>query len=138
MYNLVSGPLVWIAFLVFIGGIIYQLFRMVRMAQKDKVVLPYMSFNIWHAFPCPLARTVCFQEYAHALRDNSGDLRIPYLSLPDTNFPYGSCGNVLICLGRQVADYLGTAADWLTILVICAALFFLVRRWMLPEVRFVT
>jgi nitrate reductase gamma subunit len=29
-------------------------------------------------------------------------------------------------------------ADWLTVLVVLAAIFFLVRRWMLPEVRFVT
>ncbi|PIQ94154.1 MAG: nitrate reductase, partial [Nitrospirae bacterium CG11_big_fil_rev_8_21_14_0_20_41_14] len=45
LYNFVRGPLVWIAFLVFIGGSIYRIREVVLMAKKEKVVLPYMSLK---------------------------------------------------------------------------------------------
>jgi nitrate reductase gamma subunit len=138
MYNLVSGPLVWIAFLVFIGGIIYQLFKMVRMAQKDKVVLPYMSFKYG------------MRSLAHWLVPfASKNMRMRYETTLVT-FGFHICLFLIpIFLTAHVAMFSYAwggkwptiserAADWLTILVICAALFFLVRRWMLPEVRFVT
>ena len=40
MYNFVSGPLVWIAFIVFVGGLVYQFVTMLRLAKKDKVSTP--------------------------------------------------------------------------------------------------
>lgn len=43
MYEFARGPLVWIAFLVFILGSIYQLVSIIRLAKKDKVVYPYMN-----------------------------------------------------------------------------------------------
>ena len=45
MYDFASGPLVWVAFIVFVGGMVYQVVRMLRSATKDKVVYPYMSFK---------------------------------------------------------------------------------------------
>ena len=45
MYAFVSGPLVWIAFLVFIGGMAYQFVTMLKLAKQDKVVYPYMSLK---------------------------------------------------------------------------------------------
>ena len=44
VYEFARGPLVWIAFILFIGGGLYQLISMLRLAKKDKVVLPYFSF----------------------------------------------------------------------------------------------
>ena len=40
MYELVRGPLVWIAFIGFFGGALYQVVTMARLARKDKVVYP--------------------------------------------------------------------------------------------------
>ncbi len=42
MYDFVSGPLVWIAFIVFVGGLVYQFVTMLRLAKNDKIY-PYMS-----------------------------------------------------------------------------------------------
>lgn len=138
MYNLVSGPLVWIAFSVFIGGMLYQFFRMVRMAQKDKVVFPYMSFKYG------------LRSLAHWLVPfASRNMRMRYETTLVT-FAFHTCLFLVpIFLTAHVAMFSYAwggkwptlserAADWLTVLVICAALFFLVRRWMLPEVHFVT
>ncbi len=43
VYEFSRGPLVWIAFAVFIVGSIYRLVVTYRLAKKDKVVLPYMN-----------------------------------------------------------------------------------------------
>ena len=43
MYEFVSGPLVWLAFILFIGGLVYRFVRMLSLAKKDKVVYPFMS-----------------------------------------------------------------------------------------------
>ncbi|MDQ1238712.1 MAG: hypothetical protein QG577_897, partial [Thermodesulfobacteriota bacterium] len=45
MYTFVSGWLVWIAFIVFIGGLIYRFVTLITMAKKDKVIFPYMSLK---------------------------------------------------------------------------------------------
>jgi len=45
MYEFVSGPLVWISFIVFIGGSLYRLVSMHKLAKKEKVIYPYMSLK---------------------------------------------------------------------------------------------
>ena len=45
MYEFVSGPLVWISFMVFIGGSLYRLVSMHKLAKKEKVIYPYMSLK---------------------------------------------------------------------------------------------
>ena len=43
MYEIVRGPLVWIAFIGFFGGMAYQFVTMARLAKKDRVVYPTFS-----------------------------------------------------------------------------------------------
>jgi len=45
MYDFARGPLVWIAFAVFILGSIYRLVTILKLAKKDKVVYPYLNFK---------------------------------------------------------------------------------------------
>ncbi len=45
MYTFVSVWLVWIAFIVFIGGLIYRFITLITLAKKDKVIFPYMSLK---------------------------------------------------------------------------------------------
>jgi len=45
MYEFASGPLVWIALIVFVGGTAYKLITMGKLAKKDKIVYPYMNFK---------------------------------------------------------------------------------------------
>ena len=138
MYDFASGPLVWVAFIVFFGGLVYQVVRMLRSATKDKVVYPYMSFK--YGLRSLLHWVIPFA---------SKNMRIRYETTIIT-FAFHVC-LVLIPIfltahvvmfsfswGLKWGTFSERAADWLTIVVILAALFFLVRRWMLPEVRFVT
>lgn len=138
MYDFVSGPLVWIACVVFIGGLVYQFVTMLTEAKRDKVVYPYMSVK--YGFRSLLHWVVPFA---------SRNMRVRYETTLVT-FAFHLCLVLVpILLTAHVAMFSmswsakwGTlsdrTADWLTVLVILAALFFLVRRWMLPEVRFVT
>jgi nitrate reductase gamma subunit len=138
MYSFVSGPLVWIAFTVFACGMVYQFLNMLKMAKKDKVIYPYMSLKYG------------LRSLAHWLVPfASKNMRMRYETTIVT-FAFHICLFLVpIFLTAHVAMFSYSwgprwvtvsekAADWLTILVVFAALFFLVRRWMLPEVRFVT
>jgi nitrate reductase gamma subunit len=138
MYTFVSGPLVWIAFAVFLGGMIYQIVTMLRFAKKDKVVYPYMSAS--HGLRSLVHWLVPFA---------SKNMRMRY-EMTMVTFAFHICLILVpILLTAHVAMVSlswgvswwtiseGTA-DVLTVLVALAALFFLIRRWMLPEVRFVT
>ena len=45
MYEFARGPLIWIAFAVFILGGLYRIIWMLLFSKKDKVVYPYMSIK---------------------------------------------------------------------------------------------
>ncbi len=46
IYNFVSGPLVWISFIIFFGGSLYRLISMAVLAKKkDVIVYEYMSLK---------------------------------------------------------------------------------------------
>jgi nitrate reductase gamma subunit len=45
MYEFCRGPLIWIAFGILIFGSIYRVTSLVKLAKKDKVVLPYMRWG---------------------------------------------------------------------------------------------
>jgi nitrate reductase gamma subunit len=138
MYNFVSGPLVWIAFVVFVGGMAYQFVTMLKLAKKDRVVYPYMSAKYG------------LRSLAHWLLPfASKNMRMRYETTIIT-FAFHLClvlvpifltAHVMmfsVAWGPKWGTLTERAADWLTVIVILAAVFFLVRRWMLPEVRFVT
>ena len=138
MYQFVSGPLVWIAFVVFVGGMAYQLVTMLRSARKDKVIYPYMSLkyslrSIFH-WIIPFA---------------SRNMRARY-EVTIVTFVFHLCLVLIpIFLLAHVAMFAFAwrakwivisegAANYMTLAVILACVFFLLRRIMLPEVQFVT
>lgn len=45
IYTLARGPLVWIAFIVFFGGIFYRIVSVLSMARKEKIIYPYLSMK---------------------------------------------------------------------------------------------
>ena len=138
MYDFISRYLVWIAFAVFIIGLAYQFVRMINLAKKDKVIFPYMSLK--HSLRSLLHWVVPFA---------SKNMRIRYETTIVTFFfhlclvllPIFLTAHVVMfafAWGPSWATVSSTLADWLTVLVLLAAVFFLLRRLMLPEVRFVT
>lgn len=138
MYDLISIYLVWIAFAVFVIGLAYQFVRMIQLAKKDKVIFPYMTVK--HSLRSLLHWVVPFA---------SKNMRIRYETTIVTFFfhlclvllPIFLTAHVVMfafAWGPSWATVSSALADWLTVLVLLAVVFFLLRRLMLPEVRFVT
>ena len=139
LYNFVSGPLVWLAFIIFIGGCLYRLITLIVMVhKKEKFIYSYMSWKyslrsivrwstpfatenmrrhpamtiVAYVFHICLMLTPIFLLAHVTLVDESWDLS--WWTLPDT------------------------LAAIMTLLVIGACVFFLVRRIVNPEVQYVT
>lgn len=139
-YFFVTGPLAWVAFIIFIGGCLWRLINMLRMVnEKEKFIFTYMSWKYslrsifrwitpfatvnWRNHPVLTIVTFAFHLcllitpvflLAHTILWSESWLGISYWSLSDG------------------------MADIMTLVVICACIFFLVRRLTLPEVQFVT
>jgi nitrate reductase gamma subunit len=138
MYDFVSVPLVWAAFIVFIGGMVYQLVRLVTLAKKDKVIYPYMSLK--YGLRSLLHWIVPF---------GSKNMRVRY-EVTIVTFAFHVCLVLLpifltahvvmfsFAWGPRWATLSESTAISMTIVVILAAIFFLIRRLMMPEVRYVT
>jgi nitrate reductase gamma subunit len=139
MYEFVTGPMVWISFLVFIGGSIYRLGRMLSLTiRKEPFVfsfwswkyglrsiirwsVPFATVNMKNnpaptlfgfAFHICLMATPVFLLAHIVLWDESWN--VSWWSLPDG------------------------LADGMTLMVVFCCLFFLYRRLTLPEVRYLT
>lgn len=139
LYLVVSGPLVWVAFIIFIAGSLYRLISMYSLAKKkDGIVfeywdtgfafrsifhwiIPFASVN-WKKHPATTIVTFIFH--------------ICLLLLPIFLFAH-------IMLWKEswnmswwfLPDGL---ADIMTVAVIAACVFFWVRRMVRPEVKFLT
>lgn len=138
-YNFVSGPLAWVAFLIFFLGSAYRLVSMLKLvAEKERFIFSYMSWRYslrsivhwmvpfatvnWRRQPLLTVVTFLFHFcllttpvflLAHVvLWDEAFD--ISWWTLPDA------------------------LADVMTVIVILGAIYFLIRRLSLPEVKFVT
>ncbi len=138
LYNLVRGPLVWIAFLVFIGGSTYRIYSLINLAKKEKVILPFISLKAtlrsllhwvipfasrnWRRRPIFTIMTFLFHISLVA---------IPIFLLSHNTLWYESWGISWWTLSEGLADFM-------TIIVILSCVFFLLRRIIAPEVKFVT
>lgn len=139
IYEIISGPMVWLAFGVFILGSLYRLFTMARLAlKKDAVIFSYMS--LFYAL----------RSIAHWI--------IPFASVNMRKHPvmtvmafvFHICLLVvpIFLLAHIILIYEAwqihwvyipnLAADVMTLAVIGACIFFLCRRLVLPEVRYLT
>ena len=139
LYNFVSGPLVWLAFIIFIGGCLYRLITLIVLVHtKEKFIYSYMSWKyglrsivrwstpfatenmrrhpvmtiVAYVFHICLILTPIFLLAHVTLVDESWDLS--WWTLPDA------------------------LAAIMTLMVIGACVFFLVRRLVNPEVQYVT
>ena len=139
LYQFVSGPLAWLAFILFIGGSLYRLISlMVLVHRKEKFIYSYMSLKyglrsilrwstpfatenmkrhpgltiVAFAFHICLILTPIFLLAHVTLVEESWD--ISWWTLSDA------------------------AADIMTLIVIAGCVFFLVRRLVRPEVQYVT
>ena len=139
LYNFVCGPLVWLAFIIFFGGCLYRLISLIVLVhKKEKFIYSYMSLKyslrsivrwstpfatenmrrhpaitiVAYVFHICLILTPIFLLAHVTLVDESWDLS--WWTLPDA------------------------LAAIMTVMVIGACVFFLVRRLVNPEVQYVT
>ncbi len=139
IYNFVSGPLAWLAFILFFGGCLYRLVRLFMLVkEKEPFIFTYMSWKYslrsifhwiipfgtvnWRRHPVLTVVTFMFHIglviapiflLAHVILLDEA-LNISWWALPDA------------------------WADVLAVAVIIGCVFFLVRRLTQPEVKFVT
>lgn len=139
LYFFLRGPMVWIAFAIFAGGMAYRLFGMARLARrKDSVVFDYMSapyalrsISRWlipfagvNMRQHPVMTFVAFVFHALLLAT-----------------PVFLCAHVLLVNESWNISWWflpDRLADIFTLIVIAACGFFLIRRIIVPEVRYLT
>jgi nitrate reductase gamma subunit len=138
IYNLVRGPFVWIAFLVFIGMSAYKVRRLYLMAKNEKVVLP--SIKLEAAGRSILHWIVPFGSRNWMIRwpitittfvFHIGLVFTPIFLLSHNILWHESWGISWWSLPENVADIM-------TLLVIVTSVIFFMRRLFAPEVKFVT
>ena len=138
MYEFVSGPLVWVAFIVLIGGTLYKLVSMARLAQREKTVFPTMSGQFG-------LRSILHWVIPY----NSTNMRLrPYFTAISFAFHVCLLTTPLFVMGHAVLwekswgiswwSLPPVLADGMTLVVVCGGLLFLLRRIAAPEVRNVT
>lgn len=138
MYQFVSGPLVWIAFIVFVGGMVYQFVTMLRSAQKDKVIYPYMSLkyslrSLFH-WIIPFASRNMRARYEVTIVTFVFHICLVLIPI----FLLAHVAMFAFAWGAKWVVISEGAANYMTLAVILACVFFFLRRLMLPEVKFVT
>ncbi len=143
MYEFITGPLAWLAFAIFFGGLIWRFVWYVRGLnwQLDRVAYrQHLGPGIKGALRSVFSWLVPFGT--HSWRYHSG------FSLLFFIFHIGLLVTPIFLLGHNVilAERWGVRlpafpealSDLLTVAVMLAALFILLRRIALPEVRILT
>ncbi|MFH1436714.1 MAG: TmcC family electron transfer complex membrane anchor subunit [Pseudomonadota bacterium] len=138
MYEFSRGPLVWIAFAVFIIGSIYRLVTIIRLARKEKVIMPYLDFKFG------------MRSVLHWLAPfGSRSMRMrPVFSILSLVFHICLIVTPIFLLGHNLLWKESWNIIWWTlpenignimaIIVVVIGFFFILRRVANPTVRFVT
>jgi nitrate reductase gamma subunit len=137
-FNFVRGPMVWLAFAVFFGGSIYRIYTIISMAKKEAVVFPYIKlkyiFRSLLHWLIPFGTTNWRRRWVVTLITFPFHICIivtPIFLLAHNVLWYESWGINLWSLPDRLADIM-------TLIVIGGCGFFLIRRILSPEVRYVS
>ncbi|NOY69009.1 MAG: respiratory nitrate reductase subunit gamma [Deltaproteobacteria bacterium] len=139
IYNFVSGPLVWVAFIVFVGGSIYRFYDLIKLVnRKEKFIYSYMSWKyslrsiiawVTPFFPVNMRKHPVLTVVTYVFH-------LCLLITPVFVLGHG----VLIKNAWNVRWWAlpESIADFMTLMVIIGCIFFLVRRLVFREVKYVT
>ncbi len=139
VYNFVSGPLAWVAFILFVGGSLYRLVSLLVMVhRKEKFIYSYMSLKYG-------LRSILRWSTPFATENMR---RHPALTIVAFAFHFCLILTPLFLLAHVTLieeswnvswwTLPEGAAEFMTLIVIAACVFFLVRRLVNPEVQYVT
>jgi nitrate reductase gamma subunit len=143
MYMLVTGPLLWLTFLLFVGGLAYRLVRLIRLTEKRAVMVCQVApRNDDPPRPAISAEERKLERIARFQTSVLG--QHPVMTCVSTIFhlcllvvPLFLMGhNVMLRngLGIRLPSLPDRLADLLTLVVLGGAVFFLVRRAAVPKV----
>lgn len=139
LYKIITGPLMWLTFILFFGGILYRVWEIGWLVQrKEKSLLSYMSLKY------------SLRSLAHWLTP-FGSLnmrRHPVMTIVSYAFhlcvllvPIFLLAHIVLweeAWGISWWALPDSLADVLTLVVAAACIFFAVRRLLRPEVRYIT
>jgi len=138
MYEFVSGPLVWIAFAIFVGGSLYRIYYMLSSSKKEKVVFPHMSLK--HSLASLVHWVIPFNNQYMQKR--------PIFTIVSFAFHICLVITPIFLLAHVILwdeswnmswwTIPEAVTDWMTVIVIVGCVFFLYRRLTDPVVKNVT
>jgi nitrate reductase gamma subunit len=139
LYNFVSGPLAWLAFIIFFGGCLYRLVTLfVLIHKKERFIYTYMSLKY-------SLRSILHWSLPFATENMR---RHPLLTI--VTFAFHIClvlTPIFLLAHVTMIDESWNLSWWslseslavmMTLVVIACCIFFLVRRLVSPEVQYVT
>lgn len=138
MYEFIIGPLMWISFIIFLGGSLLKLGFFLRLARKDRVVYPHMGLNYF---------LLSFWAWVlNFFRTNF--TKRPNLTIVTTIFHICLLVTPVFFYSHVVLWYQtwniiwwalpDKVADIMTVVVIVICFFFFLRRLFIKEVKCVT
>jgi nitrate reductase gamma subunit len=139
IYNFVSGPLVWVAFLIFIFGSLYRIIGLILLAyKKERFIFSFMSFkysirSILH-WMTPFAATNMRKHPVMNIVTVVFHISLIFV-------PIFLLSHIILLDESWNISWWAIPdrfADILTMIVIISCIFFLFRRIKLPEAKFVT
>ncbi len=139
IYFFLKGPMMWICFTVFSIGVIYQVYRVLRLAQKKEAFmfsffsLKYGLRSILH-WIIPFAATNMREQRVMTVVGFA--FHISLLIVPVFLMAHIVLLNDAFNISYWALPKI--LADIMSIIVIAGCVFFLIRRIVRPEVRFVT
>jgi len=138
MYEILRGPLVWIAFIALFAGAVVNVWRVLQLPKKDKVTYAYMDVKF--SVRSILHWLVPFASHNMRVR--------PVMTVVAFAFHLCLLATPLLLLahnelwheswGVRLPSLPGVVADAMTLIVVFAGLFFVFRRVALPVVAYVT
>ncbi len=137
--NFIMGPMVWISFLIFFIGVIFRLYKMVRLLNKtEKFIYSYMSLK--YSLRSILAWLTPFLPVSTRKRPFFWGVSYIFHVLLFL-LPIFLLSHVVLFEESMQWSWFtlsDSVADILTIIVILALVFFAIRRITVPEVKFLT
>jgi nitrate reductase gamma subunit len=139
LYDFVSGPLAWVAFIIFIGGSLYRLASLIALVhKKEKFIYTYMSWKY-------ALRSILHWSTPFATENMR---RNPALTIVAFAFHICLILTPIFLLAHVTLIEESWNVNWwtlpegaaqiMTLIVIAGCVFFLVRRLVSPEVLYVT
>lgn len=135
----ITGPMVWISFLIFFIGVIFKLYQVMKLVnEKENFIYTYLSAR--YSFRSIFAWLIPF--FPASTRKSPVFYSISYLfHLLLFLVPIFLLAHVVLLETAMNWSWMtlnDTLADGLTLVILFSLLFFMIRRLVVPEVTFLT